>query len=79
MDTTRERLARQDGLASALSMVLGVVLLGLGAFLWIASARTQRDGVAVGHVLVLLSLVPLLASVLYGISSRWWRYGGRAE
>jgi hypothetical protein len=77
MDTTRERLARQDGIASALSMILGIVLLGLGGLLWVSS--TAGSAAAVGHLLVLLALVPLLASVLYGISSRWWRYGGRDE
>jgi hypothetical protein len=77
MDTTRERLARQDGVASVLSMILGIVLLGVGGLLWVGSGA--RDAAAVGHLLVLLALVPLLASVLYGISSRWWRYGGRGE
>lgn len=77
MDPTRERLARQDGIASVLSMILGILLLGLGGLLWVGSGA--RHVAAVGHLLVLLALVPLLASVLYGISSRWWRYGGRSE
>lgn len=71
----RDLLGREDARASLVAFAVGIVFLALGTVLWAVEARTP--GIAViGMVLVGLSFVLLLAACAFGISSRWWRFGG---
>ena len=77
---TREQLAKQDGRTAAVAMVGGFLLLVLGSFVWVSTAKKGlADAVALGQILVLLSLVMFLGSIAYGIAARFWRYSGQRE
>ena len=76
-DERREAIGRSEARAAAASCTVGFLALGLGGWLWVDGARRAADAVAVGQILVGLSFVLFLGAFAYGISSRWWRYGGR--
>lgn len=72
----RQELGRSDARTSMLAFVVGLPMLAGGTVLWAVQARGSPDLAALGQVLVGLSFVLFLASFAYGISSRWWRFGG---
>lgn len=72
----RQELGRSDARASMVAFVTGLLLLVGGTLVWVVAARGPSSEAALGQILVGLSFVLFLASFAYGISSRWWRFGG---
>ncbi|MFO0932114.1 MAG: hypothetical protein U1E39_05335 [Planctomycetota bacterium] len=71
----RQALGCSDACASMVAFVVGLLMLAGGTLTWVSEAR-RPDLAALGQILVGLSFVLFLASFAYGISSRWWRFGG---
>lgn len=71
----RQELGRSDARASMVAFITGLLLFVLGSLLWVSEGR-KPDVAALGQIGVGLSFVLFVTSCAYGISSRWWRFGG---
>ena len=71
----RQELGRSGARASMVAFLTGLLLLVGGTIIW-AVADARSHVAVLGQVVVGLSFVLFVASFAYGISSRWWRFGG---